>query len=308
MNGREATMNMALLQLRHGNSLGAIEKLKQVLSYDPNDAEAHAILALSLADEKRLYAAFHEAKIAVSLEPLEGYSHHALGVVQLVRRQFSEAARHLEEACRLEPERAFYRLALADLYRLQAKTSLQKQSLEEALALDPEDTRILCAQGQFYLDRGQHIRAMRFAEEALLRDPENDTALVLKGRVFLIMGEVQKAHDHAIWALEQGRETSDVMGLLCDIKARTNWFLGWWWRWITWMNAMGMTRSIVVLLVAYLIYRFASIAVQQAEHPELSTLITLGWLGICIYTWVSPVLFKRMLKKEIQKVEFLEDF
>ena len=44
------------------------------------------------------------------------------------------------------------------------------------------------------------------------------------------------------------------------------------------------------------------------HNPELAQLIHFAWLGICVYTWVGPGLFRRSLEREISSVVLKQDF
>jgi len=37
-------------------------------------------------------------------------------------------------------------------------------------------------------------------------------------------------------------------------------------------------------------------------------LVSYGWLGICAYSWFAPVVYRRMLEKELQQVSLRADF
>jgi hypothetical protein len=74
------------------------------------------------------------------------------------------------------------------------------------------------------------------------------------------------------------------------------------------MNALGTHRAILVLLGAFAIYRAALLAAKDAGLDDLSGPIQLGWVALCIYTWVSPALFQRSLEKELEAVELDEDY
>ncbi|MBI4864898.1 MAG: hypothetical protein HY815_32260 [Candidatus Riflebacteria bacterium] len=43
-------------------------------------------------------------------------------------------------------------------------------------------------------------------------------------------------------------------------------------------------------------------------HETASTVLLLTWFVFCVYTWFAPVLFDRMLKKELSGVELSDRF
>jgi hypothetical protein len=58
----------------------------------------------------------------------------------------------------------------------------------------------------------------------------------------------------------------------------------------------------------YLVYRILSIAFEDNGHEDWSTMLSIGWLGFCVYTWFAPVLFYRSLRKELTQVHLREGF
>ena len=95
---------------------------------------------------------------------------------------------------------------------------------------------------------------------------------------------------------------------MAAIKAKTNWFLGLWWRYSTWTLEAGTRRAVVVLLFAFVAYRVARQWLFDAGNPQAAGLVSLAWIGICVYTWVGPGLFQRELQKELGKIRLRDDF
>ena len=74
------------------------------------------------------------------------------------------------------------------------------------------------------------------------------------------------------------------------------------------MGALGDGRAILVLLIAYVAYRFGVITTDVTGHGDLGELINAIWLGIVAYTWFGPALFMQSLKKELSTVQMGKDF
>src|SRR5262245_46757977 len=106
----------ARLQLAHGAPQAAVETLREALSEDPEEAHAHALLALALVASKRLHGAEHEVREALRLAPEEPFSHHAAGVVYMSMRRMALAEEHLRRAEALDPDESGIKRGLAQLY------------------------------------------------------------------------------------------------------------------------------------------------------------------------------------------------
>jgi tetratricopeptide (TPR) repeat protein len=266
-------LRVAENQMRQGNANQAIETLKQALGQDPNLAEGHALLALCLLSIKRLHAAAHEAGISLTLEPELPLAHHAVGSVKMAQRRFVEAERAFKALLDLEPESAQNHRAMANLLFLTRRPDEADRFLQRALEMDPGNPDIFADMGDRCLARGDVDGAERWARQVLEQQPEHLDGLVLMGSVALRRGDVSTAREHALWALRINPQDHGALHLLTAIKSRSNWFLGLWWRYNTWMGRLGMSRAIVVLLVAFIFYRVATIATNQAGHPEVAALV-----------------------------------
>jgi hypothetical protein len=126
--------------------------------------------------------------------------------------------------------------------------------------------------------------------------------------VLLRKGQIAEARDHAIWALQQDPADRRALALLVACKARSNLFLGLWWRWSAWMGSLGDQRAILVLLAAFVLYRAGMVTAEHYEHKNLAAYLNVLWLGLVAYTWVGAGLFQRALQRELQTVKLNRDF
>jgi len=303
----QALMRRASSYLAQSNTPAAIEILKQVLGVNPNLAAPHTLLAFLLLDQNRLHAARHEAALGLELDPESDYSHRGMGAVCVAQRKFKLAREHFQQAITLDPEDPDNRVALADLYNLEGDLKQAKSELQQALVLDPENAESLVALARLCLRQGALGEAARFAKEALEAEPEHAAALVVQGHVHLRQGNLEAARDHAIWVLSTDPSRREALLLMAHVKARSNPFIGLWWRFSVWLGEIGNQRTILVLLGAYLAQRVASLYAHLNGMPMTSDIISYLWLAVCIYSWVGPGLFHNVVKKELESVK-LRDF
>jgi tetratricopeptide (TPR) repeat protein len=180
--------------------------------------------------------------------------------------------------------------------------------LEKALELDPESPEVLSELSEYYAERSEMDLAEYYAREALQRDPEHSSGLVAMGRVLLERKEIELAREHAIAALQNDPSEPQALGLMASIKARKSLLLGLWWRYNVWMNRIGTTRSILVLLFAYIVYRILSMGFDDMGHREAAGLVRYVWLGIVVYSFLGPAIFNNLIKKELLGVKLRSDF
>lgn len=294
-------------QIAQGQSKGAVESLRRVLTEDPENVEAHALLALVLLDLKRLHAADREAQLALATDPQDDTALYASARILIAQRKFRPAEERLQALLDLAPDWPAAHRALAELYELTGREGQALPVLQHALELDPEDPETLTALGEWHVDRGDLDAAQRRVHEALEVAAENAYALVLMGRILLRRGKVEEARDHAIWALKAGAGDS-ALYLLAQVKARQSFWMGLWWRWSTWMGTLGDGRAILVLLGAFVVYRVATQFAMDVGEQDVANLIQIVWLAIVAYTWVGPGWFYKTVEKELGEVELSEEF
>lgn len=307
-NNAEKWFEYARQQVRQNNNTGAIESLRRALSLDPDFSEAHALLSLVLLDQRRIYAAKHEAQLALALSPESPVSRLAEAQVLVAQRQFKQAETCLRQLLALDPQNSIHYRLLATIFSLTSRNQHIPPLLDKALELDPEDPDTLVAYGQYHLEQDDLNRAGVKAWEALHVQAEHYDALILMGYVFLQYNEIEEAQEHALWALRQDPENPKALYLIAAIKARTSPFLGFWWRSNAWLSSFNKNNIVIILVVAFMIYRIMEITAQSFGQPEIAMMITGIWLAIVAYSWVGPVFFYRMLKKELANIQLRKDF
>ncbi len=298
----------AMAALAQGNPFRAIESLRRVLSVDPDDARAHGLLALCLVDARRVTAAEIEAKLALALAPLSPLSHVAMGQVSFARRDFVKAEERFRAVLEMEPDRAENHRRLGLLFLAMNRREDAESALARALELEPDDPENQAALGRLRLAAGDVAEAERLAREALTLAPANRGALVLMGSVLLRKGDIESAREHALWAIRIDPTDREALSLMASIKARTRWYLGLWWRFNTWCGEVGGRNAALVLLGAFIVYRLLTQLLADFGHPKGAELVSVAWLGVCVYSWVGPGIFRRELQKELETVRLRGDF
>jgi hypothetical protein len=54
--------------------------------------------------------------------------------------------------------------------------------------------------------------------------------------------------------------------------------------------------------------RLVQLILADTGHAAASELASNLWLGVCVYTWVAPGIFRKMLEKELRQVRLRDDF
>lgn len=301
-------LELALRQLRQGQIDAAMDTLVQRLGDDPDDAEAHALLARCLLQRKRPHAAAIEARRAIEEEPESLSALLAAAAVAIAQRKLAQAQEHLHTAQSLYPDLAVVHDSYARLYLAWGREAQAGEHNRQACELDPEDTDYLALRAWLAFQAGDRAQAERWALEVLNDEPDHVEALCVLGHCALARGDADSAREHAAWALQIDPMDERALTLLGAIKARQNWLLGLWWRFQSYVSAGSRTRAVVLLLGMFLVYQITLIALDDHGQQQLIAPLSYLWLGFCLYTWIAPSWFWRSVRRELEQVRLRPNF
>ena len=272
----------AFLLLQQGRFDLAERELRRALTEDPNDPEAHALLALTLADLDRGAEALGEANAAVGMAPDLPLAHlaRAQALLQLDRAADSEQA--AREAIRLDPGNAdaFAALSAALSARRQRQEALD--AAEQALALDPEHAAATNLRAIALVRLGRRDEAAGALEGALSRDPENAVSHANRGWTLLHQNDVKGAMlaFREALRLDPGNEWARS-GILEAMKARNPVYRGLL-AYFLWMDRLSSGQRWGVVIGGYLAARFIP-------------LLWIVYLPVVLLTWTGDSFFSLLL-------------
>jgi tetratricopeptide (TPR) repeat protein len=307
MTTAEMERDLALRQMNAGNLAGAIEQLRRALAREPEDALAHAYLALCLSDLGRRHAARHEAELALARAPENAFVHYTAGAVARARQEYVDAEEFLAQARALDPGFAATYRAMAEVFDETDRLDQVIPTLMEGLRHAPDDPELIADLGHQLLRLGEVDLAETRAREALALDAESANANVLMGRVLLRRGDIEGAREHALLTLRADATYRPALHLMCEIKTRTNPLLGLYWRYAVWIGRFSDSRTLIVIVGSYVAYRLLNQLLIDLGQGSAASLLSLAWLGFCAYTWFGAGIFQKMLDKELASVR-LRDF
>jgi tetratricopeptide (TPR) repeat protein len=163
----------------------AENELRQGLSVEPDDAHAHALLALCLAHREKFQEATDEAKQAVHLEPDNPFTYYALAYVLHDRHRPDEALPAIQEAIRLDPGDADYLALLSQIYLDERQWPGALEAAERGQQYDPEHVGCTNLRAIALVKLGRKSEAGATIDAALARTPENSLTHANQGWTLL---------------------------------------------------------------------------------------------------------------------------
>ena len=189
--GDAVTRARALLQLRRPE--GAEREARGALARDPEDGEAHGVLALALSARGRAEEAVAEAGEAVRLMPGTWWPHHVAAFVLWKADRDRAGLAAARAALRIDPTRAATWDVIARLHLSLKEWWLAVQAAQRGLACDPENSDLVSLQSLALTELANAPGAVALAAEAVRLDPEEQLAHLAAGHAALAAKDRQAA-------------------------------------------------------------------------------------------------------------------
>ena len=292
-----AHLERARLLLGQSRHELAEQELRLELAEDPQNAEAHALLALCLSEQKKYAPATEEAKQAIALAPDEAFGHYALAHVMFDRRRFDEALVAAREAVGLEPADADYHALVAQVLHSERRWDEALETAETGLQLDPEHVACNNLRAMSLVKLGRRQEAGQTLEAALARDPEDAVSHANRGWTLLEGGDPNKAMEHFREALRlQPQMEWARLGIVEALKAK-NPVYRILLKYFFWMSRMSSRAQWGVILGAYFGYRILRNVAQSNPHlaPYINP-VCWAYTTFALITWLARPLFDLVLR------------
>jgi tetratricopeptide (TPR) repeat protein len=292
-----ATYERAMLlhqQRRYGD---AEQELKQLLSAEPHNADAHAMLSLCLLERKEYAQATEEADAAVGLAPDLSFAHYVRATVLTIRNRTDEAGAAITEALRLDPSNPAYYALQARLRMSQLRWPDALESVENGLSIDADDTDCSNLRAMALVQLGRREEAVAALGQSLARDPHDAGTHAKQGWAVLHQGQHQKALGHFREARRLDPELDSARsGMVEALKAR-HLVYRLMLKHVLWMSRMSQGMQWAFIIGLYVAFRF--LAQVATNNPTLAFVIwplVIAYFVFVYLTWIASPLFNLLLR------------
>ncbi len=290
-------LDRALILLQQHRPELAERELRQELVADPDNARAHAILALCLSERKDYAEATEEAKAAIHLAPDMPFGHYALACILHERDRYSEAEQAVAEAIRLDPEDADYFALLAGIRISQRHWSSALEAAEQGLQLDAEHVACNNLRAMALVKLGRKKEAGATIATALARNPEDAVTHANQGWALLHEGNHQKALEHFREALRREPELDWARAGIVEALKAKHFLYGIMLRYFLWMARLS--RRVQWAIILGLVIGANLLSSLADQHPGLAPWIEpilILYLIFAVLTWIASPLFNLLLR------------
>ena len=181
----------------------AAQEFRAALAADPDEPQAHALLALALLESGQKPAALAEANTAVRLAADWWFPHYICAHVLNRSKSPAQAIRAAREALRLNPRVAEAWEELADAYHARGEWRHAMAAADEGLKLEPDNVGLLQTRTLATVAGGTPEEAERFARAGLTLAPDHAGTRYAAGWLALHDDDPAAAAEHFRESLRQ---------------------------------------------------------------------------------------------------------
>jgi tetratricopeptide (TPR) repeat protein len=290
-------LQRAQLLIQQSRYEQAIKELQQALVTDPDEALAHAFMAVCLTEQNKLDEAFAAARRAAHLEPDSSYAHFVLGNVLAQQDKLKEAEAVAQEAIRLAAWDADNFALLARIKFRQKQWQAALEAAEQGLEVEAEHAGCQNLRALALSRLGRGDEATQALDAALEQDPENAVTHANRGWTQLQNGQRKMALDSFREALrleptlEWGRA-----GMIEALKAR---YLLYrlMLRYFFWMERLDSRTQWFIIIGLYVASRFSR-SLSQSSPALAPVLVPVNYLYLVFVflSWTARPLFNLLLR------------
>jgi tetratricopeptide (TPR) repeat protein len=290
-------LQRALLLYQQSRFELAEPELRQALASDPDDAYAHALLALCLAHREQFDDATQESQQAIHLAPDLAFAHYALAHVLQDRRRYDEAVAAINEALRLEPEDADYCALLSQIRLEQRNWPAALDAAERGLQFDPGHVGCTNQRAIALVKLGRKAEAGATIDAALARNPDNAVTHANQGWACLEQNDPKRALEHFREALRLDPTNEWARAGIVEALKAQNIIYGLMLRYFLWMSKLSTGAQWGIIIGGYLLNRVLTGTARA--NPDLAPWLLpfrILFLVAVLLTWTADPLFNLLLR------------
>ena len=206
--------------LRRGAAAEALSAARDAVSTQPQDPQAHRLLAAALRLDGDREAALAAIDHAIGLAPEDANLHLERAGLLLQERQLDEAQASLARTIGLDPNQF-------PAYIVQSQLALGRGDLDEAerivrtaARIGPDHPQVTAIEGMLALRRGDADRALSILTQASERAPDEPQLRNALGFAYLAKGHFAFAEQAFRGMLERDPSSRPLRALIADIVRR----------------------------------------------------------------------------------------
>lgn len=290
-------LQKAELLLEQGRHELAEKEVRAALGADPNDVEAHCVLALALVHQEKLNDAEKAAGDAIHLGPAEPRTHYVMSRVLVERNRLKEATAAIHEAIGLDPHDSDFHSWLAAIRFDLSDWKGALAAAEKGLELDAEHTGCGNLRAMSLVKLGRREEAGQTIEATLAHDPGQSFSHSTFGWTHIEANDPKQALEHFREAIRLDPENEMARAGIVEALKAQNPIYRLCLRYFLFMTKLSGGAQLAIVFGAWFLVRYLG-GLKEA-HPEWSGWIfgvQMAYLGFVMMSWTAVPLFNLLLR------------
>lgn len=194
---------------------------KEILSIDPDSAEADMIAGEALDEKGDNAGAVAQFKAAAAANPKEPNVHFGLAYLLWAQKRYDEAIAEFKAELANDPKNSQAMIYLGDTYVQQNQFELARPVLEAAVETEERVPLIHLDLGIVYSEMGEREAALRELKKTVSLEPENVNAHFRLAKLYQAAGQRDEAKAEFARASSLNKKTDDSLHKrIADANAR----------------------------------------------------------------------------------------
>ncbi len=184
---------------------------KEILTIDPDSAEADMIAGEALDEKGDGAGAVQQFQAAAQANPKEPNVHFGLAYLLWTQKRYEEAIPEFNAELRNDPKNYQAMLFLGDTYVRQEQYDKAREELEKAASHQGSDPLLHLDMGIVYQETDDSARAVHELEETIKLEPDGVNAHFRLGQVYRSMGKKDESKAEFAKASSLNKKTDDSL-------------------------------------------------------------------------------------------------
>lgn len=295
---QDVLLQRARLLISQNRTKDAADQLRQLLSQDPDVAEAHALLAMCMTqDQDQWHDATREAERAIYLAPDQSLSHYALAAVLEKRNRLPEALAAAREAIRLDGYVAHYFALAASIEAQQLNWKSAHEIASQGLEVDPDDEGCTTIRALSLERLGRTGDAMSEADAAVAKNPDSAEAHAMRGWAQMQSGQYRAAQESFRESLRLDPTYEFARTGMIQALNNNHLLFRLVFRFYSFIGRMAQAAQWAIIIGLFVGMRILrGLADQYPALQPYVTPISMLYLGFCLLSWIADPLFNTFLR------------
>ncbi|QTE74259.1 tetratricopeptide repeat protein [Clostridiales bacterium FE2010] len=172
--GNAASTYRKAIRAYNKNNYSLMERLfNALIKLDPDNAQYHDSLSVSLHAKARYEEALLETQKAIELDPNNAKYHHSLSITLHAMKRYEEALQQNCKAIELDPDNASYHYCQAITLHEMKNYKEALLEIQKAIELDPDNAKYLYSLGITQHSLKHYKDALQATQKAIELEPDN---------------------------------------------------------------------------------------------------------------------------------------